>query len=135
MKTNGHGEKASRKKEALICALLVEPTVEQAAKKVGIGTTTAFRWMQEPTFQDDYREARRMAVTQAISQIQQASTEAVQTLRNVMANEDAPPASKVSAAKTVLEMSLKAVELEDLATRIERLEHSVAQNGRWQARR
>lgn len=132
MTTNktGHGEKASRKQDALICALLIEPTVEQAAKKVGIGTTTAFRWLQEPTFQAQYREARRMAVSQAISQLQQASTEAVATLRAIMEDEQAPPASRVTAARTVLDTSLKAVELEDLAGRIEKLEQSLQNGGR-----
>jgi hypothetical protein len=126
---SGHGEKASRKQDLLICALLTEPTVEQAAKKTGIGVTTAFRWLQDPEFQEQYREARRMAVSQAISQLQQASSEAVQTLKAVMADEEAPPASRVSAAKTVLEMSFKAVELEDLAQRIEKLEQSLNKDG------
>ncbi|HPF44458.1 MAG TPA: hypothetical protein PKV15_07140 [Syntrophomonadaceae bacterium] len=121
----GHGEKQSRKQEIFIAFLLTEPNIREAAKKAGIGETTGFRWLQEPAFQDQYREARRMAVSQAISQIQQASTEAVQTLRTVMADEEAPPASRVSAAKAVLEMSLKAVELDDLGRRVEKLEESI----------
>lgn len=131
MTTNkgGHGEKASRKQEILICYLLTEPSVNKAAEKAGIGVTTAFRWLQDPEFQEQYREARRMAVSQAISQLQQASTEAVQTLRNVMADEEAPPASRVSAAKTVLELSFKAVELEDLTARLEKLEQSISAGG------
>ena len=92
---------------------------------MGIGTTTAFRWLQDPVFQTEYREARRMAVSQATSQLQQASTEAVQTLRTIMGDESSPTASRVSAAKTVLDMSLKAVELEDLAQRIEQLERNI----------
>lgn len=132
MAATGHGEKATRKQDALICALLLEPTVEQAAKKVGIGTTTAFRWLQDPAFQESYREARRMAVSQAIGQLQQASTEAVATLRKIMNDKEAPAASRVTAARTVLDTSLKAIELEDLAQRIEKLEQSL-QNGRQKA--
>lgn len=134
MTTTGHGEKASRKKEALICALLVEPTVDQAAKKVGIGTTTAFRWMQDPLFQEGYREAKRQAVSQAISQLQRASAEAVNTLREIMNNIEAPSASRVTAARTVLDSALKAVELEDLAERIKKLEESLRNDRRQNAK-
>lgn len=121
----GHGEKQSRKKELLICALLAEPTIEKAAAKVGIGTTTAFRWLQELDFQAEYQQARKQAVSQAIAQLQKATTQAVATLQAIMQDEEAPASSRVTAAKTTLEMSLKAIELDNLATRIERLEQAL----------
>lgn len=126
----GHGEKQTRKQEVFIANLLIEPNIRAAAKKTGIGEATGWRWLQDPIFQEQYREARRQAVSQAISQLQQASTEAVNTLRKIMNDEEAPAASRVTAARTVLDMSLKAVELEDLAQRIEQLEQSVRSNGR-----
>jgi hypothetical protein len=92
---------------------------------VKIGTTTAFRWLQEPDFQREYQEARKQAVSQAIAQLQQATTQAVATLVEIMSDQEATPTSRVSAAKTVLEMSMKAIELDDLATRIERLEQAL----------
>ncbi len=124
-KKTGHGEKQTRKRELLICALLTEPTIEKAAVKVGIGTTTAFRWLQEPDFQAEYQQARKQAVSQAIAQLQQATTQAVATLQAIMLDEQAPASSRVTAAKTTLEMSMKAIELDDLATRIERLEQAL----------
>ena len=51
-------------------------------------------------------------------QVQQATGEAVATLRQVMQAADAPASAKVSAAKTILETAVKAVELEDLEARI-----------------
>jgi len=122
---SGHGEKQSRKRELLIAALLTEKTIGGAAAKVGIGENTALRWMQDPDFQEDYREARKMAVSQAISQLQQSTTDAVQTLREIMANKKAPASSRVTAARTVLDSSLKAVELEDLVARVEALERKI----------
>ena len=125
----GHGEKNSRKRELFIAALLTEPNIREAAKKAGIGESTGWQWLQDPDFQAEYREARRMAVSQAIAQLQQASSGAVATLCEVMADQEATPASRVTAAKTVLEMAIKGVELEDLAERIEKLEQAVEQNG------
>jgi hypothetical protein len=123
----GHGEKLSRKQEALISALLTAPTLADAAHTAGIGEVTAWRWLKDATFQATYREARRQVVQQAIVQVQQATGEAVATLRQVMQAADAPASAKVSAAKTILETAVKAVELEDLEARIVALE--AAQKG------
>ena len=69
----GHGEKLSRKQEALISALLTAPTLADAAHTAGIGEVTAWRWLKDATFQATYREARRQVVQQAIVQVQQAT--------------------------------------------------------------
>src|SRR5215831_5264512 len=119
----GHGEKLSRKQEALISALLTAPTLADAAQTAGIGEVTAWRWLKEPTFQTAYRDARRAVVQQAITQVQQATGEAVEVLRTVMHDPETPASVKVGAAKTILEIAVKAVELEDLEARITALEY------------
>lgn len=120
----GHGEKLSRKKELAISALITEPSISKAAKTAGIGEATLWRWLQIPEFQRAYRQARRQAVSQAVARLQQASSEAVEALSSVMNDTEAPASSKVSAAKAVLELSFKAVELEDLESRITILEEA-----------
>ena len=118
----GHGEKLSRKQEALISALLTAPSLADAAQTAGIGEVTAWRWLKDATFQAAYREARRAVVQHAITQVQQATGEAVETLRRVMQDPEAPASAKVSAAKNILDTAVKAVELEDLEARITALE-------------
>lgn len=120
----GHGEKKSRKMEIAVIALLTEQTVGKAAEKAGVSDKTMFRWMQDSDFQDMFREAKRQAVGQAISRLQQATTLAVDTLMGVMTNKRSPAMAKVLAAKATLEMAMKAVELEDLEARIAALERN-----------
>ena len=110
------------KQQKALAALLSEPTIEKAAAKVGVGERTLHTWLHEPAFAAAYRAARREAVSQAVARLQQVSTHAVTVLVNVMANTSTPPATRVAAAKTVLEMAIKAVELEDLAARLDALE-------------
>jgi hypothetical protein len=110
------------KQEKAIMALLSEPTIKLAAKKAGVGETTLYRWMQEETFDKAYKEARKKTLDQTISRLQQTTTNAVQTLKDVMEDKEAPASSRVTAAKTVLEMSFKAYELQDLASKIEEME-------------
>jgi DNA-binding MurR/RpiR family transcriptional regulator len=120
--TGGHGSKFGRKKEAAIAALLAEPTIESAAKAAGVSGATLWRWMQEPGFDAEYRRARRASLGQAISQLQAASSAAVKALRAVAEDGAAPPAARVSAARAVLEIGIRAIEVEDLEARISQLE-------------
>jgi hypothetical protein len=99
------------KQEKAIAALLTEDTVQLAAEKAGVGETTIYRWMKEEAFDKAFKEARKSALSQTISRLQQTTTNAVNTLRSVMENEDAPASSRVTAAKTVLEMALKHMNL------------------------
>lgn len=114
--------KLSRKHEQAVIALLSEPTIGAAAARVGIGEVTLWRWLQREDFQVEYRQARREAVSLAIAGIQQASCEAVRTLREVMTDPEASASSRVSAAKAVLDLALKAAEQEDLEERVSALE-------------
>ncbi|MFA7468121.1 MAG: transposase family protein [Desulfotomaculaceae bacterium] len=118
----GHGEKLTRKQEQAIAALLLQPTIAEAARSANIGETTLWRWLQVEGFQVAYAKAKKEAVAQAVARLQQITSKAVDTLQAVMEDEEAPASSRVTAARVVLETSLKAIELEDLAARVEQLE-------------
>jgi hypothetical protein len=121
----GHGQKLSRKKEQAIAALLSQPSIGGAAKKVGISEKTLFRWLQLDEFQRAYKNARKQVVQHAIAQIQSVMSEAVQTLLKVMSDDTTPASSKVSAARALLDIGFKVVEIEDLENRIEKIEKNL----------
>jgi hypothetical protein len=119
------GSKRLRQEEAAIASLLTEATIESAAQKAGVGERTLVRWLQEPAFKAEYRAARRSVVESAIGRLQQAATQAVDALtRNLTCG---TPAVEVGAAKAVLDQAIKAVELIDLAERVEALEQASEQ--------
>lgn len=118
----GHGEKLTRKQDQAIAALIVCPSILDAARQSGVAEVTLYRWLKDAGFQAAYRDARRAVVQQALVQIQDACGEAVKTLRAIMRNSKAPASAKVSAAKAILDMAVKAVELEDLEARLAVLE-------------
>ena len=122
----GHGEKLSRKQEKAISALLVHPTMTKAAAAAGVGEVTLWRWLQIPQFKEQHRQARREAVSRAVGQLQWACGAAVLALTDIANDVTSPAGARVSAARTVLEMSLKGFELEDLGVRVEDLESGVA---------
>ena len=122
----GHGEKLSRNQERAIAALLVHPTMLAAAAAAGVGEVTLWRWLQIPEFKEQYRLARREAVSQAVGHLQSACSVAVVALTDISQDVNCPASARVSAARTVLELALKGVELEDLAVRVEELELQAA---------
>src|SRR5262249_48069203 len=112
----GHGEKLSRKQDEAIAALLPHSTLASAAKAAGIGEKTLWRWLRLESFQKAYGQARREAVSRAVARLHQVTVQAVETLESVMKQNDSP-AARVNAARTVLEFSFRAIEVEDLAQR------------------
>src|SRR5439155_26427656 len=120
----GHGAKFGRKKEEAIAALLSQRSVEDAARAVGIGTKTLFRWLQVPEFRAAYLQARREAVAQAAARLQQATGAAVATILKLMLDPSAPAACRIKAAECVLNQAGKAIELEDVEVRLSELERA-----------
>ena len=81
--------------------------------------------MQIPAFKEQYRLARRAAVSQAVGHLQSACSVAVLALTDIAQDVTCQASDRVSAARTVLELAIKGVELEDLAARVEELELQV----------
>jgi hypothetical protein len=98
--------KIGRKQEALIAALLTEPTHAAAATKAGISEATAQRWLRLPEFQAAYRQARRELVEGAISRIQAATGQAVDTLLAV-AKDGVKDSDRVRAAIALLDHAFR----------------------------
>lgn len=121
-KTKSQASKQDRLKEAAIIALLTAPNIEAAAQTAGVSDTTIYRWLKLPEFQEGLREARKQAVSLAINNLQQSTATAVKVLQDVAKNEDAPASARVSAAKSILDMALKAVELDDIIGRLKKIE-------------
>ena len=124
----GFAGKLSRNQERAISALLVHPTMAKAAAAAGVGEVTLWRWQRVPEFKEQYRLARREAVRQAVGQLQAACSAAVLALTDISQDVSCPASARVSAARTVLELAFKGVELEDLAVRVEELEMQVVRD-------
>lgn len=111
-----------------IAALFSSKTLQEAAESLNINESTLFRWMQRPAFKKAFLVAKQRAVSMAITQLQEATGDAVETLRDIMTDEEAPCNSRVTAAKSVLEMAFKGFEIEDLEERISSLEEKLEGN-------
>ncbi len=124
----GHGEKLTRRKEQAIAALLTEPTLEMAAKRVGVSDVTLWRWLRDSEFQAAFSEARHRVVEAAIGKLQQVAAEAVACLqRNLTSGQ---PATEVRAADAILSHVLKTLDRLELEQRLRHLEAAADAPGR-----
>ena len=117
----------SRRQEAVLTALLSNPTIKDAAAAAGVAESTVWRLMQRDDFQKAYREAQEKIFDGALGSLQGATTSAVDCLiRNLSCG---TPSAEVQAAKTILDFTMKARELLDLGERVRELERRTALRG------
>lgn len=114
-------EDLSAKQELALRALISHPTLKDAAAAAGISESTLWRYKQDPQFSRRLREARREAVGHAVQCLQPVAGDAVTFLHNLILNKEAPAAPRVTAARIVLDYSIRAVELDELRQQIEDL--------------
>jgi hypothetical protein len=122
--------KLGRKHEQAIAALMTQRNVDEAAKVAGIGARTLWRWLKNPEFQVAYQQARRTAFSQSIARLQQGGSAAATTLIKIMLDPKEPAAARVRAADCILSHGVRAIEIEDLAVRLDQLERTAEMSRR-----
>lgn len=120
-----HGSKLTPKQEEAIMALLTIQGVDNAARAVGIGPRTLYRWLQEPAFDAAYRKARRDAFGQGTARLQQAASAAVSSVLKIMVDQNTPASTKLRAADLVLTHGANSLEIEDILPRLAEVERAI----------
>jgi hypothetical protein len=118
----GDSERLTPKKRAFVRALLTERDTRAAARAVGIGETTAYRWMKLGAIRAAILDAEVDALAATTRGLLRLSGEAVNTLDDAMGDGDAPTGARIRAADVVLARLLQLRELVTLEERVTRLE-------------
>lgn len=108
-----------------LAALLTSRTHKEAACKCGLSESTVWRYLRDPAFAEHYRAARRVVVDQAVYTLQAEASDAAAVLRDVAQDKAAPPAARVAAARVIVGLAFKGLELGDLQERITSLEEYI----------
>ena len=88
-------------REKALAALLESATITEAAKKCELSEKTLRRYLEDAEFQKEFRAARRQIVESAVSALQQAANEAVETLRRNLTCDN--PQAEIRAAQIILD--------------------------------
>ena len=112
--------------EAVLLALACGATVEAAAHKAGVSPATVYRRLKEPAFVGRLRELRADMVQRAAAMLTAAAGEAVKTLL-ALQKDAVPPATRLGAARAILELGTRLREVAELEQRLADLEERLGQ--------
>jgi hypothetical protein len=115
--------------EIFMMALACGATIVAAAQKAGVSRATAYRRLQDPEFRSRLQEARSDMVNRAAGTLTAAATEAIKTLLSLQQT-NVPHATRLGAARSILEIGIKMREVADLEERLKALEGRMATEAR-----
>jgi HEAT repeat protein len=121
--------KKPRKKaeDSLLMALACGASVESAARQCKLCVRTVYRRLEDPDFPRRIQELRADMFQRTAATLTAAGSEAVRTLLELLKSAN-PPATRLGAARAVLEMGMKAREFAELEERLAALEEQAEQN-------
>lgn len=119
------------KQNKVLAALLTSPSKAAAAQAAGISSRTLRDYLADPSFQTEYKRAFAGLVEDATRQAQQAIAPALSTLREIVESEDENAQARISAARSILEYSVKLTEQTDILTRLDELEKQAMKEGEF----
>ena len=117
------------KKIKLLDALFTESTIKLAYQKAGVSVATGDRYRRETTFKKEYDKRKRYLINATSDRLRALSSQAVNTLKEVLNNPDASDSDRIRAAKVVLDTTYRNVDLEEIRNQVEKLEKE--QSGMW----
>ena len=120
----------TQRKEKALQALLVSRTRAEAAKAAELGESTLRTYMQDAEFLERYRQAFGDMVRDAARQAQQTLSPALSTLREIMEDREEPASARITAARSILEYTLKLGEQVDILEQLRELEEWRDQNAK-----
>ena len=115
----------------LIAALAAGATYEDAATQAGVSERTVRRRLEDAEFSGQVDATRSEMIARAVGRLAEASTEAADTLRGLLAARS--ETVRLGAARSILELAVRLREHDELVSRIEALEATLtthAQKGR-----
>ena len=125
-------ETLTRRQRAALPHLIASPSLEEGCRKARVSRTTVYAWLKEPDFQAELKHLRQALVDEAFERLKTGLTQAVNKLLELLQAEG-QLGIQLRAAQTLVDQGIKAVELQDLESRIEALEQEASNNQgrRW----
>lgn len=106
-------------------ALIATPTLKDAAFSSGVSVKTLQRWLDDPGFVNQVKAAQDEILEGTTRIVAAAASRAVATLQGIMEDAGNPSGARVSAARTLLDTSMRIFELQNIQRRLEAIERAL----------
>jgi hypothetical protein len=108
--------------EEILDALMATPTKTAAAEMLGIARSTINERMKDPDLANAYNEWRQECVSQTSSNVHAEAVKVVSVLARIAHDPKVSPSVRVQAANSLLNMSARLREVDEVEERIQQLE-------------
>lgn len=119
---------AKLNRENIAMCILTCSTYEEAAEKAGVSKSTLYRLRKEPDFQEVINQVKNSMFQDTIQKAQGYCLEMLEVLKKIANDKAATDSSRVSAARTVLELGLQSRNTELVQQEVEEIKRMVIQN-------
>ena len=111
------------KQQMVIAHILSSKSIEEACDKAGISRTAYYSWLKDDAFKQELKRQRDELIEYAMGKLKLSVTKAVDELVGLMNSkrEDI----RRGACRDIIEYALKAIELEDIGQRLEKVERII----------
>jgi|GEM_PF-492641 len=114
--------------QQLIGALVVAPDIRAACKAVGVGRTTAHRWLNDPAFRAELARQRDAVLVEALDSVKTHAVRAMSELAGLLQSKDDRLRRMI--CNDLLGHAIRVRELEDIERRLAALEKGAKHNER-----
>ena len=122
---NQENKPLTHRQQLAIAEILSSPSLEEARRRIKAAKGTFYGWLKDVTFPAELKRQREDLVEQAFNRLKSGLVQAVDKLLALLAVED-KPGIQLRAAQTLLDQGIKAVELQELESRLGVLEEEIA---------
>lgn len=120
MSENGSGLRPNQRKA--VEALASGSTVEEAALVAQVTDRTIYNWRTEAPFKQALQDMSDVIMGEAVTLLTGVTVRAIKILIDIADDTKVAPGTRVSAARTLLDSTLKTREMYELEKRIQELE-------------
>ena len=114
--------------ETFLNALVCGASIDTAARKAGMSRRTAYRRLNDPRFMKRLQAARAEVAKRTSALLSAGSLEATKALMELI-SASSPPATRLGAARAIIELAAKLRESVEIEERLQALEERSAGNG------
>lgn len=112
----------AKNREVIAMNLLTSGSYQECCERCGISEKTLRKLRRNPEFQELVKQTKKELFQSSMDKAQAASVKALEVLDRIMSDDNATDSSRVSAARSVLELAYDSANREDIIDRLEEIE-------------
>lgn len=112
----------AKNREVIAMNLLTSGSYQECCERCGISEKTLRKLRRDPDFQEIVKQTKKEMFQVSMDKAQASSIKALEVLNSIMSDTTATDSSRVSAARTVLELAYSSVEQEEILSKLDEIE-------------